>query len=969
MLIPFLKRVLPSTGHWCIVHIGDKVSNTTFIPAGDYEQVAVQIERGNNTDMNTYYGVCSFVAPESGLLKRNRDCAVRGMFRCLRIDIDIGEGKNYQTFDSSVEAIETLVAKVSLTRPLLVKSGRGLHVYFPFTTDIPYQQWLILAEGLRNCVKSEGLKFDDNIREAERLLRLPTSINQRNLAEAVVYQAGADSDVSDLMTVLGAYHRQADIPAHLRNAKVDDELESGMGFQPFSAGLAIDTCPALARMKAQGGKGVDEPTWKVTLDLIASGSETGQEKGALAILMSQGHASYTLDGLRSKLEQVIRQAYSPPSCDKMSQPECATCPFASRVKSPATLGVAGLIAATVIPDPSPGPAPGAGPSPNPSGPKLIGRVEFKGKGVTYDVEGGFRLIDGCIFKKTKVGDNWENTPVYERFAIESAVMLSNKQAGYNGMSIDFVTTRGAQGRFTLDLPTESFSDSKAMNACIMRAGVVGYGGAKRTLFGEFLMGFLGLLQSSAAQQTKHTKLGWSDIDDSFVLGDIVIHRNGTTSQPGSPVGPVIQGKVVYTAQGSEQVQVDTLNSMLVTDAAHLVIALSLATPLVRHTAFNGAIVSMYSKHSGIGKTALLKAVASVWGQPNSSLTQALTSNVAIQQKLGEAPSLPSVIDEVSTMAEAQVSQLLYEVSQGKGKDRLESSGARLQDQKTEWQTLMFVTTNKTMTDRARAVAGDSDAILARLMEIDMPPLPAGTAVGNPDMVLEENYGWVGRKVVMAIMGYEHQQWKELVAKKVLEWSQRLGLPAVQGPDRFRIAMCALADIGATIGNGLGLRLDSEAIRRCVLQVCNTIKTESTVLTITSEDILRQYMADSSNKMGKLTEGQLGWTLTSRPDGDATHGEQRFKTKANGGGVVLAETYLSMHKLAAWLRAKKFDETDFRRWCNDNDGLTKMVGLYTFMDNTPLFYRTDALWVSPRVSGIATLSVVPDNTVDKSAEKK
>lgn len=976
MLTDFLRRVLPNSGHWIVVHIaqGGGPTQTHITKAGDVPAVESLIKRGNNSKHNTYYGVCSFVAPTGGVLKRNRECAALGEFRTLRIDIDVGDGKDYQTFEDAVNAVDSFSATTGLPAPLLVSSGRGLHVYFPMTENIPFQRWLGLASALRSAAKTLGLRFDDNVAEPERLLRLPTSVNQRSGQEAYVYDEGEDSAVEVLTHLLLPYATTSS-PATLPSAAKDlgNELESGL-LQPFSAELAIDTCPALAKMKATGGHDVPEPLWKKVLDLISNGADTNEVKWRLAQEVSIGYPTYSESELAAKLQQSMRQGYSPPTCSNVARPECASCPFRQRVTSPATLGVAGFVsvipaAAVTTPATTMVTAPAVVAA---KPPRDIG-AEFNLLAVPKIIikNGAYELCNGLMYYRAKKDDVWESIPLCPSYRLNRAYREYNARAGTSSLILEIDTMdetfQFVRSVVKLGITSEAFSGKEAFCKVVIGAGIYAIG-AERDKLWELLMGFIQILQSRGIERPKFDAIGW-DSDQLFVFGDAAVNNAGMQVVHDAAVGPtVLRDGVavpVYTCAGSLEVQRDALNSMLVTDVSHLVFALGIATPLIRYTAFQGAMVSLYSKESGVGKTALLKAIASIWGDPMAAMIPASSTQAAVQHLIGAARSVPVAIDEISMLSDQFISELLYDVSQGQGKRRMGRGGEAVQAQQAEWQTLVFVTTNNPVAAKARAVMPDSNAMLARLLEINLPQLPTDVLTGSPDTILCQNFGHIGRKAVVGMMQHDAGAWRQVIEKRVQEWGLRLNTTAVHGTDRFRVALCAIAEIGAIIGQSLGVKLDVDAVEREVRKVCDYMRDEDTALTITNDTILANYIADNSPRLGRLTINN-GIRSVAENVREASFGEVVMEV-GPGGRLQVASCLLPVHKLMEYAKLKKYNETDFRRWLRKS-ATTEMVGQRQFMEGTIYSFRADAVDVSPKVFGSASLAMAPP-TVDKAAKKK
>lgn len=67
-----------------------------------------------------------------------------------------------------------------LGRPIVVSSGGGFHMYWPFTQEVEIARWKPLAENFKRLCKQEGFNIDWNCTaDAARVLRVPGTFNQK----------------------------------------------------------------------------------------------------------------------------------------------------------------------------------------------------------------------------------------------------------------------------------------------------------------------------------------------------------------------------------------------------------------------------------------------------------------------------------------------------------------------------------------------------------------------------------------------------------------------------------------------------------------------------------------------------------------------------------------------------------------------------------------------------------------------
>ena len=94
-----------------------------------------------------------------------------------------------------------------------------------------------------------------------------------------------------------------------------------------------------------------------------------------------------------------------------------------------------------------------------------------------------------------------------------------------------------------------------------------------------------------------------------------------------------------------------------------------------------------STESGTGKSLMLSFKAGVWGHPTFYRTGKGTSPVALQQRAGLLNSLPLLIDEITSKTRNDVEWapgLIFDMSEGKGRERMEAGTNRERVNNTTW---------------------------------------------------------------------------------------------------------------------------------------------------------------------------------------------------------------------------------------------------------------------------------------------
>ena len=137
---------------------------------------------------------------------------------------------------------------------------------------------------------------------------------------------------------------------------------------------------------------------------------------------------------------------------------------------------------------------------------------------------------------------------------------------------------------------------------------------------------------------------------------------------------------------------------------------------------------------------------SVWGNPKDLCSTRKDTDNARILKLGVHNNLPYCVDEITNMHPMAFSDLIYAMSNGKGKDRMEASGNKLRANNTKWQTISLCSSNASFYEKLTGPKSTPDGEMMRLIEykIDYTDvLDVSLAKRMFDHQLMENYGHAG----------------------------------------------------------------------------------------------------------------------------------------------------------------------------------------------------------------------------------
>ena len=205
---------------------------------------------------------------------------------------------------------------------------------------------------------------------------------------------------------------------------------------------------------------------------------------------------------------------------------------------------------------------------------------------------------------------------------------------------------------------------------------------------------------------------------------------------------------------------------------------SAAAPLMKFTGLFGCTVHVASTESGTGKSLSLDLGASIWGHPVHYRTGSGTSPVAMQQRLGHLRSMPLVTDEITTNNRKDFEwfpAFLFSMSEGRGKERMESGTNRERLNLSIWATLAIMSSNRGAVDY---LAGSrdhaSEGELRRLIEFAMDQkLEWSQEEINLIKSLHHNYG-VAAPVFVQYLVDHAQEVKELANTCVAKMYETMG---------------------------------------------------------------------------------------------------------------------------------------------------------------------------------------------------
>ena len=797
-------------------------------PAEGLDEAADFAKWIDSKQKNAYFALATF--KESFTNKGGKERVKRkrnnvDQLRALWVDIDFKDcpGKN---MSGALAAVQSFLTKTGWPKPTaMVSSGNGLHLYWPLSAPLRFDEWLPLAQAFKHLCQEAGLPADHACTaDASRVLRPVGTRNWKDEGNPKpvrwVGGSGERFDVSILRGHLpdhlgiregcsggnGSFGRrfsQADdsaLPAHLRAAVGDAGTEYTKGnARSQSSKSVFKRCEVLRHILKTGGAEQDEPEWSATLTLLAHLDDGGKFVHA----MSSGHADYDADTTTEKWQQkieAVEEGTGPTLCSTFEgwhTDKCQACPFyqSKKVKTPKSLAY--------LDDPTPPP-----PKDRHGAPVPIPVHAFKNKNLphNYRVSGGGDAIE----KKVWNGDTkeYEWTQVLRQVW---EVQKVSRQVQSKEYEIEVKNTQGPN-------ITKFQIPSWQLGATDLTKTIANYGcpivapNELRELK-VYVQTWLDELRNKNEIEDVTGQLGWIiDRDQEtqptigFATGTTAFYRDGEVREGVVSAAGKFKGITEsFKPTGKIEPWKDAAAAIVRQGCYHLIMLMStaFAAPLMRFTGQPGAVVSLVSEDSAAGKSTGLRLAQAVWGNPRHAPATMDDTHTVVKNKLAFLQNLPAYWDEVrgDEHKMQMFVQVAFQVAQGRDRERANNRAETIRAE--EWQTLLAACSNESLFDLAAEKAAESNAGIYRVFEVKV--AANEYPVHDHEMMslisqLDRNYGHAGL-VYGKYLVDNYDRIKEEVETTRLALEKKIDL---QGPERFWIAAITAIVLGAKYAGEAGL---------------------------------------------------------------------------------------------------------------------------------------------------------------------
>jgi len=829
----FLSKLLPTEGLYCVALLipqqGKKPKWRHFFHAR-LQEAEARLDALNGAGNTVFIAQATFDAEKVEAAKeQNKTVPAGGAYVGLRthanahqlknffLDIDVGEKWPLKTRKAAVDELKKFVRETGLPFPAVVSSGHGFYTHWILAQAVPANQWKTIAQLLKKVVAtySPAIGGDSSkTSDPSTVLRPPGMTNRKYPGEekpVVLLKDVEPIEFIDFVNLLGEAAKKKKINREMilppKTADINADFYAGLSptGPPSNADRVADKCPQVRAVRdAQGN--VSEPIWYNTIGLVVH-CEDGE---AVAQEWSSGHPEYSPEETDRKIAQWLGTGIGPTTCAKFGELNptgCIGCPSNGKIKSPIVLGKPEPKSLEVIEEQCPPP------------------------------DGFRRSQDGLYVDAEGVWVRFYDCDLYvDRLAYDQSL-------GYEVMTIKHSLPH--EGNLECTIRSSMVNDPKALITLLGDNHIKIVGNRDKKLMVNYMEGYQSKLQRMRRMSHYLCQMGWATARDGkemFVLGKKILHADGTSEEASLAHNvPTAAGGYRTAGELSEWVKATrVLNEPGMEPFAFALLAGGFGAPLMKFTGFDGAAISMVGQ-SGAGKTLLLMMIQSVWGAHQDLMMTKNDTDLSMIARLGVYNTLPLTIDEVTNMEAMKVSNLLYQITQGRERTRLGRDSKELSNL-NRWNTLAVTSSNESLVDKLSSTKVDASAEINRVFEyyVNKHDLFVEPLTTDLYWTITENFGHAGEKYAEWLV----KNVKGLRADLDKIKTRIEAKAATQGGERFWSAIASVAIYGGLIAKKLGL-IDFEIapVMKWAEETIREMRTDKQELSGDSVTILAQFLDD------------------------------------------------------------------------------------------------------------------------------
>jgi hypothetical protein len=792
----FLNYVLPVQGYYATFGIKGKANPQVLHDTPEEAIAACEALVAEGYD--TYFGCAKYNTNYS------REAKNAKYFKSFWLDIDCGPNKAYLTQDEGIAALKSFCLAMALPKPTLVNSGNGVHCYWVLEEEITYNDWKPVADYLKVICNQQKFSVDPAVTaDAARVLRVPGTYNFKNrenpkLVEVISF--GPRIYFQAFKDALGYVEGVATEPT-IRGVDAMTKALMGGVSSRFATIMQKSArgngCPQLLHIY-KNQNAIDEPLWRAGLSI----AQFCVDRDVAIHKLSNQCDEYD----PAETEDKASRCQGPHTCatfENLNPLGCTECPVKGSIKSPILLG---RFVEHATPEDN----------------ILTTTHEGLGKETTIIIPEYpfpyFRKKDGGVYMTQRSplanGDESEEAEevmIYE-FDLFVEKRLTDPDSG-EVVLIKLILKNDGIREFTAPL-ADILSRDKA-RAILAYHGVAAM---QKKMDGimNYLTKFVQVLQVTTRAEIARSQFGWHDNDTTFLIGTRQISSEGVTYSP-----PSVATEEVALHYGSKGhlplwTEVADLYGRPGNEARAFALGVSFGAPFVKFSGIRGFILHLTNEKSGVGKSTIQHVANSVWGHPVNTMLTFDDKPLARQHRFGVLNNIVSCIDEITDLGAEEAGHTAFMVTQGKGRDRMQSQVNAIRKNNTTWDLPVITSGNNSLHDLLYSNKVLPEGELMRILEVYIEQDNSLTKQESDKYFgqqLLHNYGMAGEVIAEYIIKNK-EECLALMHEIREDFDRRANFKA---KERFYSSACAVAFTGLEIAQRCGLHsIDIPRVKEWVL---------------------------------------------------------------------------------------------------------------------------------------------------------
>ena len=776
----FLESVLPTGGKYFLFGIkqGSGGASNTVRQVG-VETIDELLEKSVGF---VEKGFDAFFALASYKTTKSRIVANVNELKSYYLDIDCGEGKPYADAAEGMKALQKYCKETGMPKPTVVSSGRGLHAYWIFNEPVTYEAWIPHAEAFKKSCVAHGFDIDLSVpADGARVLRIPGTMHLKDKDNPLPVEIITEGK-PNAFEVFKELFPVVDGSLNIAGKRLDyNKLDPSAKRLLANMGHSFKNI----MIKSINGEGCNQLKFiyenqdTVSYNLWRAGLSiadkcTDREKGVHFI--SHKHPDYDREVALQKAADT-----KPHYCNTFKTLNPIGCEGCKQnISTPLHLDKE-VIEATEADN-------------------VVEQIDIVTKELQTFVipQYPFPFVRGKLGGIYKKGEDDKPDELVYPYDFYVVKRVKDPELGHT-MVFKLHTPKDGVAEFMVPLSAimskDRFRDALAMHGMAALPKQV-------DLLMVYARQWVEKLANEREIEQARVQFGWTPDNDAIILGTEEIRAAEIKYSP--PTTQTASFVETYQTKGSFEVWKDTVNAYgrPGMEARAFALFMGFGSLLVRHTDVEGFVLHLMSNASGTGKSTILHAVASIYGNPKPQVVNAKDTLNAKMQIMGTLHNLPALFDEITNMTPIEKSDIVYQATQGRAKHKAKQHDSGIKINTTSWETALISTGNSSLVDDLLSLKAIPDGELNRLMEfyIDKDESNDTTWSRTHFGRLYDNYGHAARPFAQYLVA--HLEEVKILMEDVHSRIEKLA--EAQNAERFWIVMATVGITAGLIARKLGL---------------------------------------------------------------------------------------------------------------------------------------------------------------------